>query len=108
MLNNSIYIASRLRRFNGVLTFCVALAGSAVDAQPVLTFDQALRLAQDRSRQLVAQDHAAAAAREMAVAAAQLPDPMLTAGINNLPINGADKFSLTSDFMTMRSVGVVQ
>lgn len=108
MLNNSIHSASRLRRFSGVLTYCLALAGSAVHAQPMLTFDQALRLAQDRSRQLVAQDHAAAAAREMAVAAAQLPDPMLTAGVNNLPINGPDRFSLTSDFMTMRSVGVVQ
>ena len=77
-------------------------------AQPVLTFDQALRLAQERSRQLVAQDYAAASAREMAVAAAQLPDPTLTAGINNLPINGPDRFSLTQDFMTMRSVGVMQ
>ena len=85
-------------------TFIVAVA----DAQPLLTFDQALRVAQDRSRQLVAQDYAAASAREMAVAAAQLPDPMLTAGINNLPINGPDKFSLTRDFMTMRSLGVVQ
>jgi outer membrane protein TolC len=108
MLNTSIHIASRLKRFSGLLTFCLALASSAVHAQPMLTFDQALRLAQDRSRQLVAQDYAAAAAREMAVAAAQLPDPTLTAGINNLPINGPDRFSLTSDFMTMRSVGVVQ
>ena len=32
---------------------------------PVLTLDQALRAAQDRSRQLVAQDAAAAASREM-------------------------------------------
>ena len=77
-------------------------------AQPVLTFDHALRLAQDRSRQLAAHTHAGTAAREMAVAAAQLPDPTLTAGINNLPINGPDKFSLTRDFMTMRSVGVMQ
>ena len=91
-----------------VLVLCVTAFGPAVHAQPILTFDQALRLAQDRSRQLAAQDYAAAAAREMAVAAAQLPDPMLTAGINNLPINGPDRFSLTSDFMTMRSVGVVQ
>ncbi len=74
-----------------VLLLCVTAFGPAVHAQPILTFDQALRLAQDRSRQLVAQDYAAASAREMAVAAAQLPDPMLTAGINNLPINGADK-----------------
>ena len=85
-----------------------AFTGSTVHAQPVLTFDQALRLAQDRSRQLAAQDYAAAAAREMAVASAQLPDPTLTAGINNLPINGPDRFSLTRDFMTMRSVGLMQ
>jgi outer membrane protein TolC len=44
----------------------------------------------------------------MAVAAAQRPDPTLKAGINNLPINGDDRFSLTRDFMTMRSVGVMQ
>ena len=32
----------------------------------------------------------------------------MTAGINNLPINGPDSFSLTRDFMTMRSIGVMQ
>ena len=90
------------------LALCSIAIVTVAYAQPVLTLDQALRLAQDRSRQLVAQDYAAASAREMAVAAAQLPDPTLTAGINNLPINGADKFSLTRDFMTMRSVGVMQ
>ena len=103
-----IYIASRRKRFSGVLTLCLTLAGSAIHAQPILTFDHALRLAQDRSRQLVAQDYAAASAREMAIAAGQLPDPTLTAGINNLPINGPDSFSLTRDFMTMRSIGVMQ
>ena len=87
----------------------LALAVSAnVHAQPALTLDRALALAQDRSRQLVAQHYAAASAREMAVAAAQLPDPTITAGINNLPVNGPDRFSLTRDFMTMRSVGVMQ
>ncbi|MBK7549914.1 MAG: hypothetical protein IPI20_19900 [Rhodoferax sp.] len=40
--------------------------------------------------------------------ASQLPDPVLKLGINNLPINGEDRFSLTRDFMTMRSVGVMQ
>jgi outer membrane protein TolC len=73
-----------------------------------LTLDQALRAAQDRSLQLVAQDAAASASRAMAVAAGQLPDPTLKAGINNLPVNGADRFSLTRDFMTMRSIGIAQ
>ncbi|REM67674.1 TolC family protein, partial [Mycobacterium tuberculosis] len=48
------------------------------------------------------------ASREMAVAAGQRPDPVLRAGISNLPVNGEDRFSLTRDFMTMRSVGVMQ
>lgn len=85
-----------------------AAIGLNAHAQQPLTLDAALRLAQDRSRQLPAQESAAAAAREMALAAGQLPDPTLKAGINNLPINGADRFSLTRDFMTMRSVGVMQ
>ncbi|MDE2626627.1 MAG: TolC family protein [Burkholderiales bacterium] len=77
-------------------------------AQPTLSLDQALRLAQARSHQLVAQDAAASAAREMAAAAEQLPDPTLKAGVNNLPIDGPDRYSLTNDFMTMRSIGVMQ
>ena len=73
-----------------------------------LSLEDALRIAAARSRQLVAQDALATAAREQSVAAGQLPDPVLKFGINNLPVNGADRFNLTRDFMTMRSVGVVQ
>jgi len=84
--------------------------GSSLRAQEtgVLTIDEALELAMERSQQLVAEDAAASAAREMAVAAAQASDPTLTAGINNLPINGPDAFSLTRDFMTMRSIGLMR
>lgn len=95
------------------IPFCVALvaAGAAPGvsmAQDVdaLAFDEALRLAEDRSQQLRAEDAAALASREMAAAAAEAPDPVLTAGINNLPVNGPDQFSLDDDFMTMRSVGL--
>jgi outer membrane protein TolC len=61
-----------------------------------------------RSRQIAAQDAALAAARDMAVAAAQLPDPVLKIGIDNLPVNGAGRGSLTADSMTMRRIGVSQ
>jgi outer membrane protein TolC len=37
-----------------------------------------------------------------------LPDPELVVGIDNLPVNGSDAYSTTSDFMTMRKVGVMQ
>lgn len=90
----------------GLYLGVAALGAHAADAP--LTLDQALRLSQERSRQLAAQGSTATAAREMAVAAGQRPDPVLRAGINNLPINGPDRFSLTRDFMTMRSVGVMQ
>jgi outer membrane protein TolC len=96
------------RRWGVALALCAAVVGLEARAQAPLTLDQALRLAQERSRQLPAQESAAAAARQMALAAGQLPDPVLKAGINNLPIDGADRFSLTRDFMTMRSVGVMQ
>ncbi len=97
-----------LRRCTAALALCAAAAAVDARAQAPLTLDAALRLAQDRSRQLPAQESAAAAARQMALAAGQLPDPVLKAGINNLPIDGADRFSLTRDFMTMRSIGVMQ
>ena len=91
------------------LALAAALGLGALHAHSApLTLDEALRLAQERSRQLPAQDASAQAARQMATAAGQRPDPILKAGINNLPINGPDRFSLTNDFMTMRSVGVSQ
>jgi outer membrane protein TolC len=80
----------------------------AASADAPLTLPEAQRLAVGRSRQLVAQDAAVTASREMAVAAGQLPDPVATLGVNNLPVNGPDQFSLTRDFMTMTSIGVMQ
>jgi outer membrane protein TolC len=95
-------------RFIAVLVAaCAGLAPGARAAEP-LTLDRALRLAADRSRQIAADASAALAAREMAVAAGQLPDPVLKAGIVNLPVDTAERFSLTRDFMTMRSIGVMQ
>ena len=42
------------------------------------------------------------------MAAAQRPDPVLSLSLDNLPVEGPDRFSTTSDFMTMRSIGVMQ
>jgi outer membrane protein TolC len=91
-----------------LIVVAVLLAVSPAAAQSSLSLEQAQRLAVERSRMIVAQDAAATASREMAVAAGQLPDPVATIGVNNLPINGQDAWSFTSDFMTMRSVGVMQ
>jgi len=87
----------------------LVLSSFAVIAADIpLTLGQAQQLAVARSRQLNAQDLAVTASREMAVAAGQLPDPILKAGIDNLPVSGPDRGSLTNDFMTMRRIGVMQ
>lgn len=88
------------------LPLWLAAAGAAL-AQP-LSLPEAQALALQRSRQLPAQAAAASAAREMAVAAGQRPDPVLRLGINNLPVEGPDRLRLSRDFMTMRSIGVMQ
>ena len=90
-----------------LLSFVVG-THSALAAPPALTLGEAQQQAVARSRQLTAQDKATAAAREMAVAAGQLPDPVLKVGIDNLPVSGPDRLSLGNDFMTMRRVGVSQ
>lgn len=73
-----------------------------------LTLQAALDAAKARSYALVAQDASARSARELAVAAERLPDPMLRLSVDNLPADGPMRFSLTDDFMTMRSVGLTQ
>ena len=96
-----------LMRTSAALGLLVPLMVPLMAAEPV-SLQQAQQLAVARSRQLPAQDAIATAAQDMAVAAGQLPDPVLKLGVNNLPVTGPDRFSLTRDFMTMRSIGVVQ
>jgi len=93
--------------------FVVAVALAAVSlplfaADAPLTLAEAQRRAIERSRQLAAQDAAIAASRDMAVAAGELPDPTLKLQLQNVPVEGADRFNINRDFMTMRSVGVMQ
>ena len=90
------------------LILSLAVASLAVAAEPALTLPEAQRLAAERSRQLVAQDSAVLASREMAQAAGRLPDPALRLGIDNVPVTGPDAYSLTRDFMTMRQIGLMQ
>ena len=88
---------------------CAALVLATLSAgAQTLSLQEAQRRAVERSRLLAAQDSAVRSSREMAVAAGQLPDPVLKMGIDNLPIDGPDQFSLTRDFMTMRRIGVMQ
>jgi outer membrane protein TolC len=77
-------------------------------AETSLTLADAQHRAVEHSLQIPAQDAAIAASRDLAVAAGQLPDPVLKLGIDNLPVNGPDQFSVGNDSMTQRRIGVVQ
>lgn len=89
-----------------VATLCsVALASAA---EGVLTLDDAVRRALIDAPQLLAAQASVDSARQLAPTAGRLPDPEAIVGIDNLPVNTADAFSLSRDFMTMRKVGVMQ
>lgn len=100
------------RRFTPVILLAAWVAAASalpgVAAEAGLTLRDAQRLAVERSRSLEGQRLAVGASRDMAVAAGQFPDPVVKLGIENVPAEGGDKFSLTRDFMTMKRIGVMQ
>ena len=102
----------RIYRLLGIAVLATGLilgdAAGAAELQSPLTLASAQRLAVERSRQRAAQAFAVTAAREMAIAAGERPDPVVRIGIDNLPVSGSDRFSLTRDFMTMGRVGIMQ
>ena len=72
------------------------------------TLEQALDRAEQHSQSIRAARSGVAGAVEMARAAGRLPDPVLRAGIENLPVTGADRYSSNRDFMTMKRIGLSQ
>ncbi|HSD41334.1 MAG TPA: TolC family protein [Burkholderiales bacterium] len=88
---------------------CLLIAAAAPRAAAqALSLDDAIRIGEARSARLAAQSAAVTAASDLAGRAAQLPDPKLKFGLENVPVSGADAWSLTQDFMTMKRIGVMQ
>lgn len=77
-------------------------------AESPLALDEAVQIALAASPQLAATAAAHEAATAASISAGRLPDPELIVGVDNLPIDGLERYSLTDDFMTMRKVGVMQ
>lgn len=102
-------LSRRLRGGWLLFTFGIALCASPIAvAQAPLSLAEALKIAVARSQQLVSQRAMVEASREMAVPAGELPDPKLKAGVENVPTQGEDAWSLTRDFMTMSKIGLMQ
>lgn len=102
--------AKTARRAALLASLWAALTPSSIQAQamPTLALDDAVEWAVTRSQAVAAAQAQVDAARERSLAAGQRPDPLLRLGLNNLPLDGPDRGSLTRDFMTMRSVAVMQ
>lgn len=90
-----------------VVVASLALVPLAEAAQ-VLSLEEALRVGTAHSARLAAQRSALSSSTEQVGRAAELPDPKLRLGIENLPVTGADRFRYDRDFMTSRVVGIAQ
>lgn len=85
------------------------IIGSApASPEQLLTLAEALRLAADEQPSVAAFQSEAQAAEQAAVAARTLPDPSLTAGLQNYPVTGRTAFDPTRDDMTMFTVGFMR
>ena len=73
-----------------------------------LSFDTALAIAVSETPMLRAEAAQIDAARQAAIPAGELPDPRLALGLNNVPIEGANRLSLNGEPMTMQTIGVMQ
>lgn len=95
------------RHFLYVCAMVLATGLGAGSAQ-ALGYREALVLAEQQSPSLAAQRLQLDAAGAAHGAAAALPDPKLSIGVENLPISGMDRWSLTRDFMTMQRLALMQ
>jgi outer membrane protein, heavy metal efflux system len=80
----------------------------AVHAAEPLSLEAAVERALQIAPQVSARTANLEAKQALVTSAGRLPDPELVIGVDNLPVTGPDAYSTTSDFMTMRKVGVMQ
>jgi outer membrane protein, heavy metal efflux system len=86
----------------------VAWSATALASGDPLTLADAVELAVTLAPDLSARQSRVEAAEALVIPAGRLPDPQLIAGVENLPSNGVDAWSVGRDFMTMRKVGLMQ
>ena len=99
-------LSRRLLCCSSALALLPVLVSSAF-AEP-LSFDSALAIAVSETPAVRAVMSQTDAARQAAIAAGELPDPRLALGLDNVPVEGDNRFSLGSEPMTMQRIGVMQ
>ncbi|MFL9912696.1 TolC family protein [Paraburkholderia sp. RL17-337-BIB-A] len=95
-------------RARSLFAALILASAAAYSQEAPVTLDAALQAATDRSASMQAAQASVSASSEAAVKAGQLPNPMLAAGIDNLPINGPQAFTIGQNILTMRRIGIEQ
>ncbi len=96
------------RHFLRAAAWAAACLPAAWAVAAPFTLDQAVEQAVRRSQMTRSARAGATGAAEMARAAGQFPDPMLTVGIDNLPATGSHRFNPNAEDMTMKRIGLSQ
>lgn len=91
-----------------LIAFAFPLAVAVPLGATPLSFEQALSLSTQGAPTLASAQAKVDAARAATAPAGELPDPKLALGVENLPIGGPDRYSLTGDFMTMQRIAYMQ
>ncbi|WP_238394519.1 TolC family protein [Pseudoxanthomonas wuyuanensis] len=85
-----------------------ALAAPFATVAAEVSLQEAVQRAVQSAPLLEARRAAVESARQESQRAGALPDPMLSVGIDNLPVTGADAFDTRMDGMTMKKIGLRQ
>lgn len=91
-----------------VLVLVDAVRAQAGPPAAPLSLQEAMACATRRSAALRSHEATIRSLRESETVAASLPDPVLRLSLDNWPVEGPMRFSFTGDFMTMRSLSVMQ
>ena len=109
---NIIALAALLTHAGAQAQFAGQAAAARTDvtgtAGPPLSVFDTMQLAERNAPGLDARQSAADMSSAMAESARALPDPKLKFGIDNLPLEGREGFTLGRDFMTMRRIGIAR
>ncbi len=87
---------------------CAESSSVAADIDVPLTMEEAVRLAAIDQPLLSGREARIRADEQQAIAAAQLPDPKLSGGLKDLPVDTSEAFSVRRDNFTEFTVGLSQ
>lgn len=109
MINQHVNRTFRTKCGVGMLSlFCMSVFATQqplLSVENVLSFDMAIKTAQKNDPWLTGNIHKQKALESMSIAVSTLPDPKISIGLANLPIDG---FDFGQEAMTQAKIGIAQ